>query len=180
MVIGAIGLKTATHTSGTPIAVSNYINCVSDGQGQCVRTPAPVLNPEILNDGESVLLADGVTYDTYFQPKLASTGMTDEFGLITLSYSSSFYNFIQPLIASGLCPSMNLDQQNEVASRPAAPPNQSLRITQLLNSRSVADVLATGAEPFPGQQVTQADWNQPRNWCSTNGVFVPGIAPSKL
>src|SRR5258707_9704375 len=48
-------------------------------------------------------------------------------------------------------------------------------ITQLLNSRSVADVLATGAEPFPGQQVIQADWNQPRNWCSTNGVFVPGI-----
>jgi hypothetical protein len=72
---------------------------------------------------------------------------------------------------------MNFDQENDVASRPAAQPNQSLTITQLINSRSVADVLATGAEQFPGHQVIQADWNQQRNWCSTNGVFVPGILP---
>jgi len=180
MVIGAIGLKTATHTSGTPISLSNYINCVTDLQGQCVSTPsAPVLNPEILNDGQAILRADG-TYDTYFRPKLASTGMADDFGLITLTYSASFYNIIQQLTASGYCPSLNFDQQSDIASRPAAPPNQSLSITQLINTRSTTDVLATGQESFPGQLVIQADWNQTRNWCPTNGSFVPGVPAQKL
>ncbi len=174
MVIGAIGLKTATHTNGTPISLSNYINCLLGADGNCASTPAaPVLNPEILNDGESVRHSNGITYDTYFQPKLASTGMTDAFGLINLSFGSSFYSSIQPLIATGLCASMEHNSTHDTGStRPAAPPNEALLISQMVNTRSVAEVLATGAERFPGQLVIQADWNQPRNWCPTTGIYV--------